>query len=239
MIKMIFFWKKKKPQLNTCQKCGNPLQNGKCLQCQNFEIYTNFSKLLEETKNSGLIVDSAMVVLARAYEQLTKKEYDSMKISLEKVKDIIGRIKKDGEEAKAKIEEAEVILADGFEEGLDVTSAKNMLDLSKSFFKRGKYGLAFLYAKKCEKLVEEARTRAMVEKEIEKAEDEYSFAVEEIRKAEETIMSAKEKNIDVTHAMKLLDLGKAFLRAKNADKAIRCAKKSATVVMDLEKEKKI
>lgn len=137
------------PDRMPCPECGTIMsEDGSCAFCGSNEAIDSVEKQLRDLQGEGYILAKAEEELERAKTELHIKNFDEVDAYLANARELMKVAVREHEKCLSlmTLNDELVIMAKDLD--LDVTKAANLLKLSKSFLKSGKYEKAVYYAER-------------------------------------------------------------------------------------------
>jgi PKD repeat protein len=132
-----------------CPECGTTLsEEGRCPFCDANEAIDAVERSIRDLLEDGYILAKADEELEAAKNELHVKNFDGVEDHLETANDLMEEAVREHERCLTLMSLVEDLILEAKDRDLDVTKAGNLLKLSKSFMKSGKYPKAIFYAER-------------------------------------------------------------------------------------------
>ncbi len=137
------------PDRRPCPECGTTIsEDGTCPFCHANEAIDGVEKHLRELQAEGFILAKAEEELERAKTELHVKNFGGVDAGLAEARELMTQAVTEHDRCIALMELNDQLIEMATDRDLDVTKASNLLKLSKSFLKSGKYDKATFYAER-------------------------------------------------------------------------------------------
>ncbi len=137
------------PDRMPCPECGTIIsEDGSCAFCGSNEAIDSVEKHLRDLQGEGYILAKAEEELERAKTELHVKNFDEVDAYLANAKELTEVAVREHEKCLSLMVLNDELIIMAKDLDLDVTKASNLLKLSKSFLKSGKYEKAVFYAER-------------------------------------------------------------------------------------------
>ena len=137
------------PDRMPCPECGTIMsEDGSCAFCGSNEAIDSVEKQIRDHQGDGYILAKAEEELERAKTELHVKNFDEVDEYLANAKELMEVAVREHEKCLSLMALNDELIIMAKDLDLDVTKASNLLKLSKSFLKSGKYEKAVFYAER-------------------------------------------------------------------------------------------
>ncbi|MCK4299030.1 MAG: hypothetical protein KAX80_05840, partial [Planctomycetes bacterium] len=137
------------PDRMPCPECGTIIsEDGSCAFCGSNEAIDNVEKHLRDLQGEGYILAKAEEELERAKTELHVKSFEEVDAYLSNAREMMEVAVREHEKCLGLMALNDELIIMAKDLDLDVTKASNLLKLSKSFLKSGKYEKAVYYAER-------------------------------------------------------------------------------------------
>ncbi len=137
------------PDRMPCPECGTIMsEDGSCAFCGSNEAIDSVEKHLRDLQVDGYILAKAEEELEHAKTELHVKNFDEVDAYLANARELMDVAVREHEKCLALMTLNDELIIMAKDLDLDVTKAANLLKLSKSFLKSGKYEKAVYYAER-------------------------------------------------------------------------------------------
>ena len=132
-----------------CSECGTTVdEDGECYFCKSNEEIDEVEKSIRELQEDGYILAKADEELEVAKTELHVKNFAEVETSLANARALMEEVIREHKRCLILMALVDELLSEARDRDLDVTKGANLLKLSKSFMKSGKYPKAIFYAER-------------------------------------------------------------------------------------------
>jgi len=137
------------PDRLPCPECGTILvEEGTCAFCASNEAIDEVEKHIRGLQEDGYILAKADEELETAKAELHVKNFTKVESSLANARALLDEAVREHERCLTLLTLVEELIGEARDRDLDVSKATNLLKLSRSFMKSGKYPKAIYYAER-------------------------------------------------------------------------------------------